>query len=74
MIKTNQNNNTLGSSREIPANCPQGIREGSSVNITLLTAQLNCLYTNAHSMGNKQQEVEAMLQLGNCNLTAIAEM
>lgn len=28
-------------------------------------AQLRCLYTNAHSMGNKKEELETMVQLNN---------
>ncbi|XP_068520926.1 uncharacterized protein [Anas acuta] len=36
-------------------------------------ARLKCLYTNARSMGNKQEELEAMVQLENCYLIAITE-
>ena len=34
-------------------------------------AQLKCLYTNARSMGNKQEELENMMCLENCDLVAI---
>lgn len=40
----------------------------------LLTAQLKQLYTDACSMGNKQQEeLEGTAQLKNCDLIAIME-
>jgi len=37
------------------------------------TAQLKCIYTNAHSMGNKQEEVEATVQQDSYDLVAITE-
>ena len=37
-------------------------------------AQLRCLYTNAHSMGDKQEELEAMVQQQSCDVIAITEM
>ncbi|GAB0189218.1 hypothetical protein GRJ2_001387100 [Grus japonensis] len=36
-------------------------------------AQLKCIYTNACSMGNKQEELEAIMQLENYNILAITE-
>ena len=36
-------------------------------------SQLKCLYTNAHSMGSKQEEVETEVQLENYHLTAVTE-
>ena len=42
-------------------NCHKGIWEGSSKKVTQLIAQLKCLYTNACSAGNKQEEKEAMM-------------
>ena len=41
--------------------CLRGIWEGSSKKVTQLIAQLKCLYTNACSAGNKQEEKEAMM-------------
>ena len=38
-----------------------------------MTAQLKCIYTNAHSMGNKQEELEAVIQQDGYNLVAITE-
>jgi len=37
------------------------------------TARLKCIYTNAHSMGNKQEELEAIVQQDNYGLVAHAE-
>ena len=42
-----------------------GVRQG---------AQLKCIYTNAHSMGNKQEEPEAIVQQVNYDLVAIMEI
>ncbi|PKU37320.1 mitochondrial fission process protein 1 [Limosa lapponica baueri] len=39
-----------------------------------LGAQLKCIYTNAHSMGNKQDELEAMVQQDSYDVVAITEM
>jgi len=38
-----------------------------------LTAQLKCVYTNARSIGNKQEEVEAIIQQDGYDLVAITE-
>ena len=35
---------------------------------------LKCLYSNAHSMGNKQEGLEAFVQLQGYDLTRITEM
>ena len=51
----------------------KGIKECSSKKVTWLTAQLECLYTNAHSTGNKQEELEATMLLESYNLVAIIE-
>uniref|UniRef100_A0A493THY5 Reverse transcriptase domain-containing protein n=1 Tax=Anas platyrhynchos platyrhynchos TaxID=8840 RepID=A0A493THY5_ANAPP len=37
-------------------------------------AQLKCIYTNARSMGNKQEELEAIVQQAGYDLVAIMEM
>jgi len=39
-----------------------------------LTAQLKCAYINARSMGNKQEELEAIIQQDSYDLFAITEM
>lgn len=46
--------------------------EGFFKNVTQAVAQLKCLYTNACSMGNKQ-ELEATAQLENYDLIAVME-
>ena len=38
-----------------------------------LTAQLKCIYTNACSMGNKPDELEAIVQQDGYDLVAITE-
>ena len=64
---------TLGGGKGKPQTCPGGIREGSSEKAMRPIAKLKCLYTNAHSMGNKQEELEAVVQLGKYDLIAIME-
>ena len=36
-------------------------------------AHLKCMYTNAHSMGNKQEELETMMKQENYDVVAITE-
>lgn len=50
----------------------EGIKELSSKKATGSAVQLKCLYTNTHSLGNKQ-ELEATVLLQNHNVVAIAE-
>ena len=38
-----------------------------------LTAQLKCVYTNAHGMGNKQEELETIVQQDGYDLVTIIE-
>jgi len=38
------------------------------------TAQRKYIYTNAHSMGNKQEELEAIVQQDSYELVAITNM
>ncbi|KAK4831824.1 hypothetical protein QYF61_019347 [Mycteria americana] len=45
----------------------------SSMKETRTTAQLKCLYTNARSMGNKQEELEAIVHQENYDMVAIME-
>jgi len=51
----------------------KGIKECSSKKVTRPTAQLKYLYTNAHSMGNKQEELEATVLLESYDLVSITE-
>jgi len=39
-----------------------------------VTAWLKCIYTNARSTGNQQEELEAIVQQDSCDLVAITEM
>ena len=64
---------TLGGGKGKAQSCPGGFREGSSDKAMRPIAKLKCLYTNAHSMGNKQEELEAVVQLGKYDLIAIME-
>lgn len=64
---------TLGGGKRKPQTCPGGIREGSSKKAMRPIAKLKCLYTNACSMGNKQEELETVVQLGKYDLIAITE-
>ncbi|KAK4810556.1 hypothetical protein QYF61_004519 [Mycteria americana] len=47
--------------------------KGCSMKETRMTAQLKCLYTNARSMGNKQEELEAIVHQENYDMVAITE-
>jgi len=38
-----------------------------------LTVQLKCIYTNACSMGNKQEELEAIVQQDSYDLAVVTE-
>jgi len=38
------------------------------------TAQLRCIYTNARSIGNEEEELEATVQQDSYDLVAITEM
>ena len=71
--------NETGAPDVIGANCGtlveylKVINGRSSRKVTWLTAQLKCLYTNAYSMGNKQEELEATVLLESYDLVAITE-
>jgi len=45
----------------------------STVKVARLTARMNCLYMNARSMGNKQEELEATVLIESYDLLAITE-
>jgi len=47
---------------------------GCSSKVTQLTAQMKCLYTNAHSKGNKQEELEATMLLESYYLAALLKL
>ena len=62
------NANNLKNSRETPVNCPIGIRKDFSERISWSMAQLKCLYSSVRSMGNKEEDLEATVQLENYDL------
>ncbi|KAK4830259.1 hypothetical protein QYF61_009352 [Mycteria americana] len=58
---------------EAPENGHVGIRVSPRKKVTGSIAQLKCIYTNARSMGNKQEELEAIMQQENYNIVAVTE-
>ncbi|KAK4811052.1 hypothetical protein QYF61_016338 [Mycteria americana] len=62
-----------GAKRETPVKHLKAHKGCSSMKETRVTAQLKCLYTNARSMGNKQEELEAIVHHENCDMVAITE-
>ena len=58
---------------EVPENGHVGIRASPPRKVAGSIAQLKCIYTNARSMGNKQEELEAIVQLENYDIVAITE-
>ena len=51
----------------------KGIKELSFKEVTGPAAQLKCFYTNAHSLANKQQELEATVLLENYGIVVVTE-
>ncbi|KAK4826796.1 hypothetical protein QYF61_011604, partial [Mycteria americana] len=58
---------------EAPENGHVGIRASPPKKVAGSIAQLKCIYTNARSMGNKQEELEAIVQQENYDRVAIME-
>ncbi|GAB0184113.1 hypothetical protein GRJ2_000876600 [Grus japonensis] len=58
---------------EVPENGHIGIRASPSKKVAGSIAQLKCIYTNAHNMGNNQEELEAIVQWENYGIVAITE-
>ena len=52
---------------------PEYGREGIRATATQMEAQIRCFYTNAHSMGNKQEELEAIVRSESNDIVAITE-
>ena len=63
----------MGGGKGKPQTHPGGTREGSSEKAMRPVAKLKSLYINACSMGNKQEELETVVQLGKYDLIAIME-
>ncbi|PKU43819.1 nipped-b-like protein [Limosa lapponica baueri] len=58
---------------ETPGNSHMGIRVSLPNKVAGSIAQLKCIYTNVHSMRNKQEELEATVQLENYDVIIIIE-
>ena len=58
---------------EVPENSHIAIRVSFLGKMKGFIAHLKCIYTNASSMGNKQKELKAIVQLENCDIVAIME-
>jgi len=63
----------VGANKEASVKHSKGNKGGSPVKVTRPTAQMKCLYTNARSMGNKEEELEATVLLESYNLIAFTE-
>ena len=51
----------------------KGMKELSFKDLTRLAAQLECIYSSAHSLGNKQEMLESAVLLENLSIVAITE-
>ncbi|KAK4813002.1 hypothetical protein QYF61_004178 [Mycteria americana] len=63
----------IGAKRETPVKRLKAHKGCSSLKETRVTAQLKCLYTDARSMGNKQEELGAIVHQENYDMVAITE-
>jgi len=63
----------IGANRETPVKYLKGIKGCSSKKVTRPTARKKCLYTDAHSMSIKEEELEATMLLESCDLVATTE-
>ena len=52
----------------------QGIEDREGICLSLLPELCRSVYTSARSMGNKQEELEAIIQQDGYDLVAITEM
>ena len=65
--------NTKVGVRLVATETPEYGQEGIRASATQKDAHLRCIYTNAHNMGNKQEEMEAIVWLENYDIVAITE-
>ena len=63
----------VGAKKGTSVKHPKGKKRCSSMKVTWPTAQMKCLYTNARSMGNKLEELEATILLESYDLIAFTE-
>ena len=66
--------NTRVGMRLVAMETPEYGQEGIKAYPTQKVAQLGCIYTNACSVGNKQEELEATVQSENYDIVAITEI
>ena len=66
--------NTRAGMRLVAVETPECGDEGIKVTATRKQTKLRYLYTNAHSMGNKQEELEAIVCSESYDIVAIMEM
>lgn len=64
----------LETNRETPVKCNKGIRLCSSKKLTRSIGPLKCLHSNAYSMGNRQEKMEATVHLERYDLIATTEI
>ncbi|KAK4811271.1 hypothetical protein QYF61_023323 [Mycteria americana] len=72
-VAVNEVHAAAGAKREMPVKHLKAHKGCSSMKETWTAAQLKCLYTNARSMGNKQEELEAIVHQENYDMVAITE-
>lgn len=58
---------------EVAENSHIGIRTSQTKEVAGSIVQLKCNYTNAHIMGNKHEELEAIVQLEDYDIVVIME-
>ena len=78
MVKEDDNSpfcrkNTRVGVRLVAMETPEYGHECIRATATQKEAQLRCLYTNACSMGNKQEELEAIVRLESYDIVSIME-
>ena len=56
-----------------PVKGQAGLRTSKCKKVLGTSIHLKCIYTNAHSMGNKQEELEALMQQENYDVVTIPE-
>jgi len=63
----------VGANKESSMKHLKGNKGCYTKKVTWPTAQTKCLYTNTHSMGNKQEDLEATALLESYDLIALTE-
>jgi len=63
----------VGANKEASVKHPKRNKGCSSMKVTWQQTRMKCLYMNAHSVGNKQEELEATVMLESYDLIALTE-